>query len=268
MTSTWRWDDEHARLTPTAQAAEVRVIDSFLVEDGRARGLAEHRERFRFACRDHGGRAAGDLGRFFDAVVRTVPVPGRWFPRVELVMGGARPEFRLLVRQAPERTAAVRLWVCPEPDRRREPTVKGADLAWLGEIRAAAVTAGADEAAVVSASGQLVEGSTTSVVWWRSGTLCLPASRAVLPSVTRRLLVAAAVATGTPVSEEAAVPEDLVDVPVWTLNALHGVRPVTGWAGLTDDPPVKQPGRWQSYLDDLAVPLIERSGTDAHRVHH
>jgi branched-subunit amino acid aminotransferase/4-amino-4-deoxychorismate lyase len=86
--------------------------------------------------------------------------------------------------------------------------------------------------------------------------------------VTRRLLIDAAVATGTPVAEELAAPEDLVDLPVWTVNALHGIRPVSGWAGLTDDPPVKPPGRWQVHLDELTVPVIERSGTDAHRIHH
>jgi branched-subunit amino acid aminotransferase/4-amino-4-deoxychorismate lyase len=266
VSSTWRWDAEHARLTPTARSAAVRVIDSWLVEDGRARGLAEHRQRFGSSCRRVLGSAAGDVERFFDAAVRTVPVPGRWFPRVELVAEDGGPGYRLLVRQAPPRTAEVRLWACP--DRRREPTVKGVDLAWLSEARAAAVTAGADEAALVSASGYVLEGSTTSIVWWRADTLCVPPAGAVLPGVTRRLLIDAAVAAGTPVSEELAAPEDLLDVPVWTVNALHGIRPVTGWSGLTGEPPVKPPGRWQAHLDELTVPLIERSGTDAHRVHH
>lgn len=255
MTSIWRWDAANARLTPTARPAEVRVIDSFLVEDGRVRGMPVHRQRFRRACRQLAGSASGDTDRFFDTAIKMIPMPGRWFPRVELVLENGLPGYRLLIREAPRRTGQVRLWTCPEPDRRREPTVKGADLTWLGEIRAAAAESGADEAALVSSSGHLLEGATTSIVWWRSDTLCVPSARAVLPSVTRRLLIDAALATGTPVSEEAAAPEDLADVPVWTVNALHGVRPVTGWAGLTDAPPVKQPGRWQAYLDELAVPL-------------
>lgn len=268
MTSTWRWDTEHARLTPTARPAQVLAIDSWLVEDGRARGVAEHLRRFRSSCRRLLGSAADDVDAFFDAAVRMIPVPGRWFPRVELVSEDGRTGYRLLVRHAPPRADRIRLWVCPEPDRRREPAVKGVDLAWLGEVRAAAVAAGADEAVLVSPSGHLLEGATTSIVWWRSGVLCVPRSDAVLPSVTRKLLIAAAVAAGTPVTEEGATPRDLVDVPVWAVNALHGIRPVTGWADLVDDPPVEPPGHWQAHLDELSVPLIERSGTDAHRVHH
>jgi len=85
---------------------------------------------------------------------------------------------------------------------------------------------------------------------------------------TSPLLVAAAEAAGTPVREEEATPAELADLPVWAINALHGIRPVTGWAGLAETPPVRPPGRWQRHLDDLSVPLTEGSGTDAHRVHH
>lgn len=265
MTSTWRWLPGPGRLTPTDRPAEVEVVDSWLVEDGRARGLAEHRRRFSASCRRFGPSDA-DVGRFFDAAVRTVPYPGRWFPRVELVREDGEPGFRLLVRQAPPRTASVRLWVCA--DRRREPTVKGPDLPWLAEVRAAAQAAGTDEAALVSPSGHVLEGGTTSLVWWRADTLCVPPAETVLPGVTRQLLVAAAEAAGTPVAEAAATPAELANLPVWAINALHGIRPVTGWAGLAEAPPVRPPGRWQRHLDDLTVPLTEGSGTDVHRVHH
>ena len=72
----------------------------------------------------------------------------------------------------------------------------------------------------------MLEGGTTSLLWWREGTLCAPPPRApVLPGITRSLLLAHAAA----VAFENVTPADLAGLEVWAVNALYGIRPVTAW---------------------------------------
>ncbi|MGI5500741.1 aminotransferase class IV [Lentzea sp. CA-135723] len=257
------WDDGWS---DADDSGEVRVIDSWLVEEGRVRGFGLHARRFAEAC----GRfadvsaplspaplhsalphsapphsaplhSATRTDAFFRAVAESLPEQGRWFPRVELVDTGSRKRLRLWLRPAPPRTRTVRLWHAG-PDRRAQPSVKGPDLDHLASLRTAAQAAGADEALLLSPEGHVLEGSTTSIVWWRGDTLCGPPLGKVLPGVTRALL--------GPVTEELATPADLANVPVWTVNALHGIRPVT--EGLGREPDLARAERWQTRLEALA----------------
>jgi branched-subunit amino acid aminotransferase/4-amino-4-deoxychorismate lyase len=202
---------------------------------------------------------------------------GRWFPRAELVDADGRPWLQLRIRPAPPQGHSVRLWICPSPDARTNPSVKGPDLDWLAAQRKSAVAAGADEAVLLSEHGHVREGSTTAILWWREDTLCTPPDDGrLLPSVTRELLLEAAGAAGVPVSLSEATPAELSGLEVWAVNALHGIRPVTAWiaggppsssvaeagsdagAGPVADArtgPVAGPAnralRWQVYLDEL-----------------
>ncbi|MFD4669580.1 aminotransferase class IV [Lentzea sp. NPDC058450] len=245
-----RWWD--GGWTEADDSGVVRVIDSWLVEDGRVRGLGLHFRRFADACRRFAECSAPHLpwtsfsppptDAFLQAVAEAIPAQGRWFPRVELVDIGSRKRLRLWLRPAPPRTKTVRLWTSG-PDRRSNPTIKGVDLDHLASLRATAIAAGADEALILSPNGHVLEGSTTSIVWWRGDTLCGPPLDAVLPGVTRALL--------GPIAEELATPADLASVPVWTVNALHGIRPVT--AGLGAEPDLRLAQRWQDAL--VSVPI-------------
>jgi branched-subunit amino acid aminotransferase/4-amino-4-deoxychorismate lyase len=206
--------------------SELLAADSWLVEDGRVRALERHFDRFRAACAVRGGVARYEVDDFLDHCRKSLPSSGRWFPRVELRDTG----LHLAMRAAPERRTEIRLWIDDQPDRRTVPGLKGPDLALLAERRDAAVRAGADEAVVLDGDGAVLEGSTTSLLWWRGDTLCAPPSdAAVLPGVTRALILAEARRAGIAVRYELSRPVDLDGLEVWAVNALHGIRPVAGW---------------------------------------
>ncbi|MFC8824607.1 aminotransferase class IV [Streptomyces sp. NPDC057137] len=250
-----RWWDADGGWSTADAAGTVLVIDSWLVDEGRVRGLDRHAERFGSACDRFSEPGAVRTNRFLRAVAESLPARGRWFPRVELVETGPGTRLRMWLRPAPPRTATVRLWSAAGADRRRLPAVKGADLDRLASLRAAAVTAGADEALLVSTEGHVVEGASTSIVWWRGEALCgPPPGPGLLPGITRALLGELARTAGHQVVTEEATAPDLAGVPVWTLNALHGIRPVTEGLGRFRDTDAAVAGRWQSRLAALAVP--------------
>jgi branched-subunit amino acid aminotransferase/4-amino-4-deoxychorismate lyase len=212
---------------PVDNPGEVRVIDSWLVSDGRARAIDAHRQRFTAACAE---LSRVEAGRFFLAALRQVPATGRWFPRAELAVADGTWRLQVWLRPAPPAAASIRLWIPPQPDQRTCPRIKGPDLAYLSALRDAAVAAGADEAVLLSPDGTVREGTTTSILWWRGETFCAPPlSAALLPGVTRAVLVDAAAARNIPVRFEHATPAELAGLQVWAVNALHGIRPVTSW---------------------------------------
>ena len=75
------------------------AADSFLVAEGKVRGLDLHRDRFTGTCAALGVRADA----FWDESVQRLPRAGRWFPRFELHAGG---ELAMQVRPAPPTVAA------------------------------------------------------------------------------------------------------------------------------------------------------------------
>ncbi|WP_047197943.1 aminotransferase class IV [Caldimonas brevitalea] len=257
------WHGTRQGLEPTpTQAGEVRVIDSWLVDEGRVRALSAHAARFRASCAALAPALGNEVDAFFAALAEWLPERGRWFPRAELVWIDAAPRLRLWVRPAPARGLSVRLWVAPEPDQRVHPTIKGPDLPYLTQLRQAAVEQGADEALLQTASGHLLEGASSSLMWWREGdVLCTPPQAGVLPSVTQAILLdlaeAAGVTTDRSVSPQAA---ELADNEVWVVNALHGIRPVTAWVGTAVSAgAATRAESWHRRLDELAVPLCRHS---------
>lgn len=231
--------------------SELVVADSFLVADGKVRGLALHRERFTRTCTSLGVDADG----FWDESVERLPRTDRWFPRLELTADG---DLALQLRPAPPTGGRVRVSVHDGMDPRTQPRVKGPDLAVLGEIKARAAAAyGADEVLLIDEDGVVVEAAYSGLLWWEDETLCVPPpDRPVLPSVTVRLLRRIAAQQGAPVAERARKLEELAGREVWLANALHGIRPVEML--LLDPPqhlPVKRAERWQPFLLNLAEPL-------------
>jgi branched-subunit amino acid aminotransferase/4-amino-4-deoxychorismate lyase len=192
------------------------------------RALDAHARRFSTSCAELFGFAPERTSEFMLAAAALRPATGRWFPRVELALVAGEPRLQLWVRPAPPVSRSVRLWLPGIPDARTWPRVKGPDLDWLTGLRQAAVAAGADEAVLLSPAGHVLEGTSTSLLWWRGETLCAPPlDAAVLPGITRSVVLAEA----ADVAFENVRPAELSGVEVWAVNALHGIRPVTGWAG-------------------------------------
>ena len=217
------------RPVPAEDTGTLLVADSWLVDGGRVRGLDEHRQRFTGACAAL--VAPAELAAFWSAVVAVLPRRGAWFPRAELVARRG-PCLQLRVRVAPPIRDRVSVWVHDGPDPRRHPRCKGPDLARLAALRARAEAAGAHEALITAGDGIVVEGATTSVLWWEGGALCTPSPRLrVLDGVTSGLIQREAAARGVRVRQRQARLASLAGREVWMVNALHGIRPVTGWLG-------------------------------------
>jgi branched-subunit amino acid aminotransferase/4-amino-4-deoxychorismate lyase len=236
------------------------AVDSWLVEDGRVRGLERHTERFTRAAVAGGAVGTDDVARFFVAVVAALPRQGRWFPRVELTAGTG--ELRLRVRPAPLRLDEVVVLSTPFVDRRTAPRTKGPDLDRQLAWRAQADAQEAGEALLAAPDGTITEGVWTTPLWWDGDVLCaVPRGTAARNSVTRALVLALAPAAGVAVGREAPSVDRLRDSETWLLSALHGIRLVTGWLlmpGTTPEPAPCEPGRvetWRARLDALAQPV-------------
>ncbi|MER6286313.1 aminotransferase class IV [Streptomyces sviceus] len=246
-------------LTPAADAtgasAPLLVADSWLVRDGRVRGLERHRERFLRACGEVDGPPLRRLLEFWRDMTDALPRTGEWFPRVELAPGAQ--QLRLLLRPAPPLGAGVRVWATGQSDPRCVPRRKGPDLGALARVRERACGEGAEEAVLVAPSGTVLEAATASVLWWEDDTLCLPPPRLpVLPGVTVALVLERAVREGVPVARRERTVAELDGREVWLVNALHGIRPVTGWiGGPLRAAPAKRAPEWRAWLDDLMEPL-------------
>ena len=244
----YRWSGHSLELLDYCDLTEATIVtaDSWLVEDGRTLAIDLHRSRFL----EH----APDSEDFWQAAIAAIPAAGDWFPRVELHSNG-RMLFRL--RSAPERTLSLTLATHRGPDPRTTPAVKGPDLVAMRRLRAAAQKEGADEAVILSPDGFVVEGSYSSLVWWRGAILCFPPSEFErVPSVTARSLIGLATALGVETLEEAVTPAELDGTELWALNALQGPRIVTGWL---DGPGTAElPGRlsqWRLRLGALRRPI-------------
>ena len=226
------------------------VADSFLVANGKVRGLELHRERFVRSCAAAGVAAE----RFWDEQAGRLPGFGRWFPRFELQTSG---ELAVQLRPAPPIGGRVRVAVHEGPDPRTAPRVKGPDLELLGKLKEAAPDR-ADEVLLLDTDGTVLEAAYSAVAWWEDDTLCFPQSdRPLLPSVTAQLLRRIAANQGVEISERAATPQDLQNATeAWLVNALHGIRPIHAWGASAIDPlPNSHSSLWQSHLESLATRL-------------
>jgi len=253
------WTPAGGLIPAREPGGRLLVADSWLVREGRVRGFERHRERFLRACGECDGPPLRRLLEFWRDMTDALPRAGEWFPRVELGLGAR--ELRLLLRVAPPLGAGVRVWEAGQTDPRTVPRRKGPDLETLARVRRRASGEGADEVVLVTPTGIVLEAATASVLWWEDDTLCLPPPRLpVLPGVTVALIQERA-------HRERTVAE-LDGLEVWLVNALHGIRPVTSWAGETGEageagceevpmaaaPALRAP-EWRTWLDDIMEPL-------------
>jgi len=254
--SLWREGVLEPRDDCDVHPAVIEAADSWLVADGRVLALDLHRERF-LAAIPRGRLLELDVEAFWDVAIASIPREGDWFPRVELRTSLGRPQLLFRLRPAPARSRSIRLATHTGRDPRTAPRIKGPDLEAMLRLRSDAQARDADEAVLLTPEGWVAEGSTTSIAWWRGDALAIPAPEIErIDSVTLRALLALATATGVDLLHETARPDELDGLEVWALNALHGIRIVTGWV---DGPATAElPGRladWRRRLDALRRPL-------------
>jgi branched-subunit amino acid aminotransferase/4-amino-4-deoxychorismate lyase len=246
----------HASAAPSQQPL---IADSFLVADGRVRALALHEQRFCDGCtRLLPDLDASTVRTFLRSIRPLLPRKGRWFPRIELHQAPAA-QLAVWLRPAPDPADRTTLWIAPGPDPRSNPQVKGPDLGVLAALREQAHAEGADDALLCASDGSILEAAHSSLVWWRNKILCIPTVESrILPSVTRRLILELVARRRTAVIRERMRPAELDAVETWTLNALHGIRPVSNWITSTGTRPAHPvlPSRlleWTEALDELMV---------------
>jgi branched-subunit amino acid aminotransferase/4-amino-4-deoxychorismate lyase len=229
----------------------ARAIDSWVVVDGAARGIERHHARFVAACADADGPAEAVVDAFWTAVLEGLPRSGSWWPRVDLTHAG---ELTSRLRPLPPTTGPLTVAVCAGTDPRIAPRRKGPDLDLLGAVRSAS---GAGEALLTSADGEVLEGTTTSLLWWEGDTLCHPdPALPILAGVTTAVLLEGAVAQGiTPEARQCQAAE-LDGRETWLVNAVYGIRPVTRWVGnpITAGP-APRAAEWQRWLDGQRTAL-------------
>lgn len=244
----------------------IDAADSLLVSEGLAFALGLHRTRFMNAVetmtagRKHLGPVEVDA--FWDATCDMIPRRGDWFPRVELrsSTGGTHLVYRQ--RPAPALTRSVRLVTLEGTDPRLMPAVKGPDIGALVAARATAQARGADDVVILTPQGHIIDAATSALVWWRGDTLCSPplgdedSAFARVSSVTAKSILGLATVLGIETRTERAFPADVEGSEVWALNALHGIRIVTGWV---DGPNLAEmPGRmkaWRERREALRAPM-------------
>ncbi|CAB0565561.1 aminodeoxychorismate synthase, component I [Corynebacterium diphtheriae] len=193
------------------------IIDSFLVNDGKTRGLNLHLDRFRTACLEHGYAHHEQLDAFFAEALRSIPATGQWFPRLE-----ATPtELRIALRPAPQLRGTTTLTSVAAV--RPTPNYKGLDLDYLAELRGSTTT---DDALLVTPAGVIAETTTAAIIAW-DGTKWMSMAPVRLESVTEFLLINSARAQGEMVVTAALTVPEAQKLNLWAVNSLHGVTPVT-----------------------------------------
>ncbi|MBF4546834.1 aminotransferase class IV [Corynebacterium afermentans subsp. lipophilum] len=190
------------------------VADSWRHSNGRTNGLARHLERF--------ARSAGPLPDGFVDKLMPLLRDGELFPRIALSQG----LLLLDVRPAPPPRPTTSLTYAPAPDPRTRPEVKGPDFAAFGAYRSRYQVEGTDDTVIVDKHGSMLETTTGALVMWDGDTLCVP-DGVWLPSVTLHQVVSRAERRGIRVKRCRITPELAAERPLWFLNSLHGISPVS-----------------------------------------
>ena len=191
------------------------VADSWrMLGDAHSNALRLHLRRFE--------SVAGPLPAGFVPTMLQLFAPGDLFPRISLTAG----QLRLDIRPAPPARPVTRLTYAQAPDPRSQPLVKGPDFPALARYRAEHQVDGTDDTAIVDSTGAMAETTTGALVAWDGETLVLPTGTA-LPSITLHQVTRRAAALGIRTETRPLTLELATECPLWFLNSLHGISPVT-----------------------------------------
>lgn len=220
----FRWNGSDLIALERVPQLPLYVADSWLLADGRVVALDRHFERFAASAALQG--LVRSVAPFTAAVTATLPRTGSLFPRIDLTERG---ELELWLRPAPPLSDTLVLSTAAR-DVRSEPTIKGPDIPALEALRAQARERGADDGVILNADGNIIDGATTCLLWWRDGQIYIPPSDALrVDSITVSVVSDIAASRGVAVNEEWMSPVRLAGTTLWALNSLHGIREVCRW---------------------------------------
>lgn len=231
---------------PLPDGVSPDLADSFLFRDRRVRAFPLHRERFHRELAILAPQLLPQLNDFYRACAAELEEEYESFPRFDLYAHS----LWLRVRPLPtltETVDAVTMAFNPDDAER-----KGPNIAAFTELNR---THGG-ETLRVDQHGVVVEGATSSLLWWNGETLVRSASADRVAGTTEIFLCDAAAQLGYSVQTAEVTPAQLRDTEVWLVNALHGIRLVA----MLDGHDLAQPeqnrlNRFRATLDAAWEPL-------------
>lgn len=247
---------------PQSIGKELLVADSFRVRVHagvpEVRGYSLHAARFRDAVlRIVAGDPAAELTRthvdeFLADAATQIQRAREGFPRLEC-RRGPDDSLSLACQTRPLPPLRDTIEMEPAPGvTLGSPSVKGPNIERLGAL---AAELGA-EPLLLTPEGSLLEGATTSLLWWRGSEARVVTSAARVPSVTERLVTTVLRDLGYVVTPETTTLPGIAGCEVWALNALHGIRPVTRIGSkITAEPDHDRLARVRAAYDDTWEPV-------------
>jgi branched-subunit amino acid aminotransferase/4-amino-4-deoxychorismate lyase len=223
MTRVLRFDGERllAAEDPLRDGDSPDLADSFLFRSGRIRARDEHRNRFFHDLHQINPTLANQLDAFYHACAQELSDEYEAFPRFDLVNNS----LWLRVRPAPDRSLTVEARSVPQSFENAQR--KGPNIAAYSAINREHQC----EVIRLTPQGLVLEGVTSSLLWWHDDQLCFAPTHDRVTSTTETFLIRTAHARGIHTGSESITPTDLSGREVWAVNALHGIRLVTSIDG-------------------------------------
>lgn len=227
------WKDGAFRSLPVPGDYRLLVIDSWRHRCGNSFGLGQHAARFNASVAEVGAALSEQQGheiwQWINAHLSNSDNRSReLFPRISLLeLGDGTMHIGFEVRPAPAVRETTTLAYHAGNDRRVVPLHKGPDLALFVELKAGVETE-VDDVIISDSDGACLETTTGALALWKDDVLVLSDRLdKQLPSVTLYQVFQRARETGQKIEFAPIFPADLNAGPVWFLNALHGISPVT-----------------------------------------
>ena len=246
----YRWNG-HELVDVTGSASiDLFVADSFLVSEGAVVDIDAHLLRFSDSAERQG--LLRPIETFLVAAVAALPRQGNIFPRIELTERG---ELELRIRNAPPLTSSM-IVMNAAADPRTTPDIKGPDISALAQIQESVKDFGADDAVILNTSGQIIDGTTTCLVWVDGEKAYQPPREFLrVSSVTVAQMESI---LGQPLEEQSRTPSELHGCELYALNSLNGIRAVTSWI---EGPELainnNRLDTWRNAYNELFTPLPE-----------
>lgn len=247
------------------EVGDLLVADSWRSEAGRVAAFGSHIARFEDAV-GRVSRATFNWDAVWHGVAHIIlnEAEASLFPRISLEAAG----LVLAIRPCPPARAQTTLTVFDGPDPRLTPQIKGPDIPRLAAANATTIT---DDIILRDADGALVEASAGALVHWLDGKIVI-SNRfdRQLASVTLWQVYDRAITHGIPATFDTVTTDDLGHGPMWFVNAVHGVSPVSEISvgdAVVPIPEHPDAAEWRAWWWGTLAPISESLRDEAERMH-